>query len=130
MTTKKPKTPTAGDTLLAAVMEDIEAEDLSLDSRETELLERARAAADKIELLESEVQRTGLTYTDKDGVLRPSTLLAEIRQQNVILMRALGGIRFEVDEKAVDPVKSRAGQASWAARSSRGDLRGVITRSS
>jgi hypothetical protein len=57
-------------------------------------------------------------------LLRPSTLLAEIRQQNVILMRALNGIRFETDEKAVDPVKSRAGHASWAVRSARGDLRG------
>jgi hypothetical protein len=129
MTTRKPQTPTAGDALVAAVTEDLEAEDVSLDSRETELLERARAAADKIEMLESEVQRTGLTYTDKDGVLRPSALLAEIRQQNVILMRALGGIRFEVDEKkAVDPAKSRAGQASWAARSAVGNLRGIIPR--
>jgi hypothetical protein len=60
MTTRKSKskTPTADDALVAAVMEDLEAEDVSLDSRETELLERARAAADKIELLESEVQRT------------------------------------------------------------------------
>jgi hypothetical protein len=44
-------------------------------------------------------------------------------------MRALGGIRFEVDDKkAVDPVKSRAGQASWAARSAGGNLRGIIPR--
>jgi hypothetical protein len=42
---------------------------------------------------------------------------------------ALGGIRFETDDKkAVGPVKRLAGQAIWAARTAGGNLRGIIPR--
>jgi hypothetical protein len=42
---------------------------------------------------------------------------------------ALGGIRFEADDKkAVGPVKRLAGQAIWAARTAGGNLRGIIPR--
>lgn len=42
---------------------------------------------------------------------------------------ALGGIRFEADDKkAVGQVKRLAGQAIWAARTAGGNLRGIIPR--
>jgi hypothetical protein len=86
------------------------------DSHEAELIERAVVAADRIERLEKTLAKAGETFIDKDGVYRPSPLLAEIRQQNVILLRALNGISMEPD-KGKDPVAQRAGRASWAARS-------------
>jgi hypothetical protein len=129
MTTRPPKAPSAGDALTAAILADLEAEDIAPDSRETELLARASAAADRIELLEAAVAKAGLTYVDKDGTVRPSPLLSEVRSTTLVLARCLSGIQMEAGKAAKNPAKVRAGQASWAARSATGDLRGMIPRS-
>jgi hypothetical protein len=66
---------------------------LTPDAREAALLDKAAAAADKIEQLELAVAVTGLTYVDRDGVTRPSPLLAEIRSTTLVLTRCLAPIR-------------------------------------
>jgi hypothetical protein len=130
MTNKQPpRTESAGTVLVAAILADLTEQDLAPDSRETELLERASAAADRIELLEAAVAEAGLTYRDRDGVVRPSPLLAEIRLQTVVLTRCVNGVQMTPGPAAKNPAKQRAGQASWAARSASGELRGVIPRS-
>jgi hypothetical protein len=77
--------------------------------------------------LEAAVEKSGLTYVDKDDTLRPSPLLAEIRSTTLVLTRCLNAVQMDPGKAGVDPAKSRAGQASWAARSGR-DLRGAVPR--
>jgi hypothetical protein len=125
---QNPKPATAGPVLVAVIMADLAEQDLAPDSREIELLARASAAADRIELLESAVAEAGLTYVDRDGTVRPSPLLAEIRSTTLVLARCLNGIQMTAGKAAKNPAKVRAGQASWAARSSSGELRGMIPR--
>lgn len=118
-------TPTAkesaGQTLTAAILADLEIQDLEPDSRETELLTRAAAAADRIERLERIIADQGETFVNKAGVVCPSPLLAEVRLQNQILLSALRGIKMDPPTTAAgkNAAKSRAGQASWRARQAR-----------
>jgi hypothetical protein len=128
MSTKKTKAPSAGEALVASILADLAEQDMAPDSRETELLKRASAAADKLERLEAALAETGLTYTDKEDVTRPSPLLAEIRSTTLVLTRCLGGIQMDPGKESKNPSKVRAGQASWQARSAGGDLRGAIAR--
>jgi hypothetical protein len=113
---------TAGDALVASIMADLGEQHLRPDAREVELLERARTAADRIAQLESIVDVEGATITDKAGTVRPSPLLAEIRSTTLILARVLGGVQMSAPAQSKNPVKQRAGQASWAARSARQTL--------
>jgi hypothetical protein len=123
-----PRRKPAGDKLVAAILADLEAEGLEPDARESALLERARQAANKIEALEAAVAASGLTYLDaKAGCVRPSPILAEIRSTTLVLARCLNGVQMDSERQGKDPVKSKAGQASWAARSG-GDNRGAIQR--
>jgi type I restriction enzyme M protein len=62
---QKQKLTTAGPVLVAAIMADLAEQDLAPDGREIELLARASAAADCIELLESSVAAAGLTYFEE-----------------------------------------------------------------
>ena len=112
---------TAGQRLTADLLADLEQQDLEPDARENELLARAATAADRIAELEAVVSREGSTFTDKNGVVRPSPLLAEIRCQDGILMQALRGIKMEHTTTAAgkSAAHSRAGQASWRARQAR-----------
>jgi hypothetical protein len=57
----------------------------------------------------------------KDGTVRPSPLLAEDRFTTMVLKRCLNGLQMQPG-KSIDPVASRAGQASWAARMGRAQL--------
>jgi hypothetical protein len=104
---------------VAAVLADLAEQHLAPDARETELLERARVAADRIEVLEKIVAAEGMTYRDKLGTARPSPLLAEIRLTTLVLTRCLGGLQMSAGTTNKNPVKARAGQASWRARSAR-----------
>ena len=113
------KKATPGDRLVKAVLADLAAQHLAPDARESELLERARSAADCIAELEALVIREGATFLDKQGTVRPSPLLAEIRSTTLVLTRCLGGIQMNPSAVPKNPVKQRAGQASWAARSAR-----------
>jgi hypothetical protein len=61
MSTKKTKAPSAGEALVASILADLAEQDMAPDSRETELLKRASAAADKLERLEAALAETGLT---------------------------------------------------------------------
>lgn len=124
-----PKAPTAGGVLVAAIMADLDEQDMDPDSRENELLAKASDAADRIELLESALASAGMTYADKDGTVRPSPLLAEIRQQTIVLTRCLNGLQMSPAPAAKNAAKQRAGQASYAARSATGNTRGAIPRS-
>jgi hypothetical protein len=128
MTTRNTKAPSAGDALVQGILADMAEVHLTPDARELALLDKARAAADKIERLEAAVEQTGLTYVDRDGVTRPSPLLAEIRSTTLVLTRCLAPIQMEQTKQTKDQTKVRAGQASWAARSTRGDLRGAIAK--
>lgn len=112
---------TAGQALTESILADMAAEDLDPDSREVELLARAATAADRIEELEAVVRRQGSTYADKNGLVKPSPILQEIRAQDQILMQALRGIKLEAPVTAAgkNAAKSRAGQASWRARQAR-----------
>lgn len=92
---QSPKAQTAGEVLVAAVLADLEAQHLAPDSRESQLLSRAAASADKIERLEAAAATAGLTYVDKDGVLRPPPILAEIRSTTLVLARCLNGIQMD-----------------------------------
>ena len=131
MTSKRPpKAPTAGATLVAAITADLDEQDMDPDSREVALLARASDAADRIELLETALESAGLTYVDKDGTVRPSPLLAEIRQQTIVLTRCVNGLQMTPGPAAKNATKQRAGQASWAARSTSAQAHGVIPRSS
>jgi hypothetical protein len=127
MTTRNTKA-SAGDALVKGILADMAENHLTPDAREAALLEKARAAADKIERLEAAVEQTGLTYVDRDGVTRPSPLLAEIRSTTLVLTRCLAPIQMEPAKVVKDPNKVRAGQASWAARSTNGNLRGAIAK--
>jgi hypothetical protein len=128
MTTKRnTPQPRAGDELVAAIIADMSAEHLTPDARELELLDKARLAANKIEMLEAAVAEAGLTYRDKDGVVRPSPLLSEIRSTTLVLQRCLAPLQL-TPEAVKDAAKQRAGQASWAARSATGGLRGAIPK--
>jgi hypothetical protein len=128
MTARNTKAPSVGDALVQGIRADMAENHLTPDARETVLLEKARAAADKIERLEAAVEQTGLTYVDRDGVTRPSPLLAEIRSTTLVLTRCLAPIQMEPTKQTRDQNKVRAGQASWAARSARGDLRGAVPK--
>ncbi len=128
MTTRNTKAPSAGDALVQGILVDMAEHHLTPDAREAALIEKARAAADKIEQLEAAVAKTGLTYVDRDGVTRPSPLLAEIRSTTLVLTRCLAPIQMEPAKVTKDQNKVRAGQASWAARSARPDLHGAIPR--
>lgn len=128
MPTPKAKAQNAGDKLVAAILADMAEQHLEPDAREAEVLARARAAADKIERLEAAVERAGLTFTDKDGVTRPSPILAEIRSTTLVLTRCLNMVQMEPDRAGKDPAKVRAGQASWTSRSTSRDMRGAIPR--
>jgi hypothetical protein len=127
MTTNTAKA-SAGDALVQGILADLAENHLAPDAREAALLDKARAAADKIAQLEAAVSKTGLTYVDRDGVTRPSPLLAEIRSQTLVLHRCVAPIQMEPTKQTKDQNKVRAGQASWAARSARPDLRGAIPK--
>lgn len=111
----------AGQALTSAILADVEMLDLELDARELELLERAATAADRIAELEAIVAAEGSTFVSKAGVICPSPLLAEIRLQDAVLMRALRGIKLDppTTPAGKNAAKSRAGQASWRARQAR-----------
>jgi hypothetical protein len=128
MTTKPPKAPTAGGALVDRIRADLTEQDLAPDSRENELLAKASDAADRIEQLETAMASAGLTFVDRDGTVRPSPLLAEIRLQTIVLTRCLNGIQMSPAPAPKNAAKQRAGQASWAAPSASGDLRGIIPR--
>jgi hypothetical protein len=129
MPKRNPKALSAGDKLVADIIADMAENHLTPDARELALLEKARAAADKIEKLEAAVEIAGLTFIDRDGVTRPSPLLAEIRSTTLVLTRCLAPIQMEPVKAAKDLTKSRAGQASWAARSAGNhNLRGAIAK--
>jgi hypothetical protein len=113
----------AGDTLVAAVLDDLREQHMAPDARETELLARARVVADRIAELEEIVAVEGSTYTDKHGIVRPSPLLAEVRLQTLVLTRCLGGVQFNTGPAAKNPIKVRAGLASWDARLARENLK-------
>jgi hypothetical protein len=112
-----------GQALVERIVADLAEQRLAPDARETELLERASAAADRIAELEIAVTQAGSTFTDKDGIVRPSPLLSEIRSTTLVLARCLGGIQMSPGPSAKNPVKQRAGQKSWAARSGRDSLK-------
>jgi hypothetical protein len=107
--------------LTERIIADLHAQGMQLDSREQELLTRASGAADRIEILERLVAKAGLTYTDKDGTVRPSPMLSEIRSTTLVLARCLGGIQM-TPGKTPNAAKQRAGVASWAARVGRQDI--------
>jgi hypothetical protein len=123
------KKQTAGEKLLAEILADLDAEGLEPDARESALLERAHQVADKIEALEVGVAKAGLTFVGKDGVTRPSPILAELRSSSLVPARCFNGIQMDAGRqgKGKDPIKSKAGKASWAARSG-GENRGAIQR--
>ena len=114
------KKASRGDALVKAITADLAAQHLTPDAREAELLERARSAADRIAELEALVLAEGSTFLDKRGTMRPSPLLSEIRSTTMVLTRCLNGIQMNPGAVPKNPVKQRAGQASWAARSSQG----------
>lgn len=128
MTDRKPKQPTAGEKLVAAITAEMAEVHLAPDARELELLDKASAAADKLAALEAAVEKSGLTYVDREGVTRPSPLLAEIRSTTLVLTRCLAPIQMEPTRETKNPNKVRAGQASWAARSANANLRGAIAK--
>jgi hypothetical protein len=109
---------TAGSLLVKRIVADMAEHGLRPDERETELLRRASAAATRIAELERIVRREGSTYEDKRGVVRPSPLLAEIRSQTLVMNRCLSSIQMSRGPSK-NPVKQRAGLASWDARLSR-----------
>ncbi len=115
----KKSSPSAGDTLVTKLLADIESQGLRCDARELELLERARAAADRIAQVEAVIELEGPTFTDKNGTVRPSPLLAESRLQSALLARVLGGIQMSDSTVGKAVSKVRAGNASWAARVAR-----------
>jgi hypothetical protein len=109
---------TAGAALVKRVVADMAENGLRPDEREAELLRRASAAATRIAQLERVVRREGSTYSDRWGIVRPSPLLAEIRSQTLVLQRCLSGIQMTRGASR-NPVKQRAGLASWDARLAR-----------
>jgi hypothetical protein len=118
------KIKSAGDLLVESIIEDLHAQNLHPDAKESELLERARRCADNIAELESLVAKHGKVYTDKNGVARPNTMLAEIRLQVQLLRQCLDGIEFNTSAGHVkNAAKQRAGNASWAARQGRDALK-------
>jgi hypothetical protein len=81
-TMSKSKTP--GEELVSKILADLKDNGLQPDSRESELLERARGMRDRIAELESLVTVHGMTITDRMGNVRPSPLLSEIRQSTIV----------------------------------------------
>ena len=114
---------TPGQALVERIAAYLAEQHLAPDARESELLARASAAADRIAELEKLVVDEGSTFTDKQGTVRPSPLLAEIRSTALVLARCLGGIQMNPGPAAKNPVKQRAGQKSWAAGSGRESLK-------
>jgi hypothetical protein len=112
-----------GNALVDSITADLSEQGLTPDARETELLAHACAAADRIAELEKLVAREGSTYRDKDDIVRPSPLLAEIRSTTLVLTRCLGGVQMNPGPAYKNPVKQRAGQKSWAARSGREQMK-------
>ena len=114
--------PTAGQALKARILHYLDGEKLEPDECELEMLDRAAAAADRIAELEAIVAVKGSTFVDKNGLTRPTPLLAEIRAQDAVLARALSHVGMFVPEKSASGkqvAKQRAGQASWRARKAR-----------
>ena len=113
----------AGQALTAAVQAEALLLDLELDVKEVEFLARAATAADRIAELEAIIAVEGSTYTNpKTGVVFPSPLLSEVRLQNAVLLRALRAVNLDAQQTTANGKnlqKSKAGRASWAARSAR-----------
>jgi hypothetical protein len=113
---------TAGQELKAQILDYLDGEKLDPDGCELKMLDRAAAAADRIAELEAIVAVKGSTFVDKNGLTRPTPLLAEIRAQDAVLARALSNVGMFVPEKSAggkQAAKQRAGQASWRARKAR-----------
>jgi hypothetical protein len=110
-----------GARMKAAILADMDSHELDPDARELEQLDVAAAAADRIERLEAVIAESGETFIQK-GVTRPSPLLAEVRQQQTIMTRALNCLGLQnPDEPERDAAgrnlgKVRAGQASAESR--------------
>jgi hypothetical protein len=120
--------PSAGDALVRGIIDEMAEVHLTPDARELALLDKARTIFDNLDALETTVAQTGLTYKDRDGVTRPSRLLSEIRSLTLVLTRCLAPIQMTPEKATKNPNKVRAGQASWAARSGRSDLRGAVPK--
>jgi hypothetical protein len=113
---------TAGEALVDSIIADLAEQHLAPDARETELLQRASAAADRIAELErlvAEQARRSLTSTAPSGRRRYWPRSAA----TLVLARCLGGIQMDAGPAAKNPVKQRAGQKSWAARTGRDSLK-------
>lgn len=114
--------PSRGDSLVAAIVAEMKSNGLEPDSREEELLNVARRLADRLQVLDQLVARDGVSRTLKDGTVRLHPGLAESRQIEAVLTRALAGIQLEESHK--NPTKQRAANARWSAHRLKAASRG------
>ncbi len=105
---------TAGERLRARIQKELDRNEVELDGRELEFLDRAVAVADGIEALEAVVALEGPTTKGHRGTITHPAL-TEIRQLTLALHRLLGSIDFEAKRAAPD-AKSRRGSAAAQSR--------------
>jgi hypothetical protein len=105
---------TAGERLRSRIQAELDANEVVLDGRELEFLDRAVSVADSIESLEDVVDREGPTTKGNRGTITHPAL-TEIRHLTIVLHRLLGSIDFEGRADAPD-AKSKRGQAAAHAR--------------
>ncbi len=110
-----------GDSLVKSIVAEMRKNGLEPDSREEQLLDVARRLADRLDVLDQLVARDGVSRTVNGRVaLHPG--LAESRQVEAVLVRALAGIQLEETHK--NATKQRAANTRWASHRLKAVARG------
>lgn len=127
MTAKK---PTAGQKIVAEIVAEMAGSGLQPDSKDAAALQVIQETGDLIERLEKQLAKAGDTYTDREGVVRPSPLASEIRQHRLVLLRATNAVVLTPTTAAPkNAAKQRGAAASWKARQAQygaAGLRGMV----
>lgn len=117
-TTRKSKAPTqsAGEIMVASIIEEMREEGVMPNSKETQLLATARQLVDHLAALEVLIVRDG-EMPLVAGVAKLHPALSEHRQIAVSLTKVLQGIVIGDTQSgtAKNPSKVRAAQVRWAA---------------
>jgi hypothetical protein len=106
---------TAGETLVAALVAEMSANDVEPDSKDDALLEGARRLRDRLEELQDAITVDGTMLESPSGIRRMNPCVAEARQHELALAAVLARLQLTV-EAPINRSKQKAAQARWAAK--------------
>jgi hypothetical protein len=102
----------AGQDLVARIVEDMHAHGLEPDAKETELLALAEGLADRLAELEETIELEGLSVVLNSGRTVMNPAVSESRQTRTALATVLGRVSM-VEGRQKDPAKVAAAQKRW-----------------